>query len=84
MTRRFTEEEAAARNLASKARWRDRNRDRLRAYDKERSRNPMYKAMKIQWQRARRERLREAAPPARSPTEQEHFLSGYQTINSTP
>ena len=39
MVRRFTEEEAAARILASKARWRDRNRDRLREYDRERRQN---------------------------------------------
>jgi len=59
--RRYTEEEAAARNLASKARWRDRNRDRLREYDRARARNPVYREMKVKWQRARRARRREAA-----------------------
>ena len=63
MTRRFTEEEAAARILASKARWRDRNRERLRAYDRERRKDPLFRAMKVQLQSARRERLREAALP---------------------
>jgi len=61
MTRRYTEEEAAARNLASKARWRERNREYLREYDRDRARNPVYRAMKVKWQRARRERRREAA-----------------------
>ena len=70
MARRFTEEEANARILASKARWRDRNRIRLREYDRERRQNPLRKARKAHWERARRERLREATHPARLSSEQ--------------
>jgi len=82
MTRRFTDEEAAVRILASKARWRDKNREHLRAYDRARRNNPVFKAMKAQWERARRERLRAAR--VQDSSDLDKNLRPYQTINSTP
>ena len=57
MTRRFTEEEAAARVLASKAKWRANNRSKIHAYDRQRTLDPAHRVKKMLLQKLRRARL---------------------------